>query len=372
MCARELWRWVPAAAGATIMAVAAGACSLGTDLDDAPRGALQLEARDIGIPAWSPDSREIYYLVREGAQVTPFSLFAVDVESTRRRTLVEFTGWNTGGEVVRTQDSGENIYFAFGAPPHGVQYEIRRTTASGGEVGVLATDAGVPWFEVAGGSGHLAYVGPDHDADTLYVVDGAVSEPRVTRRLSGVGRATVIGVAPLGDAVVYQSGSAAFSVQVQDSVSQLIVPQGPDTSWITAQQISPTVRWEGVVPHILVGSFAQTEDGGVAEVHEVSRDGIRGDALAVFPGAVGSPRYMAHSIRGDVAAWVPTEVLGPPDEPTGYVYHLYIHRPMSGSSWRGRRRPQFAGWSSHRTDDPSASYCPGNSTSSPFHRGMPL
>ena len=308
---------------AALVLQAAG-CELLTGPDDNRRGAKLLK-RSVGRPAWATDGGAIYYVSRAGSRVTTFTINALDVASGRFSTLASLTGWNTGGEQVRTTDDPNTVLFAIANEDGSLQYSVYGVSTQGSPIDTVVTNAGWPWFSISSSGNRLVYRGPRHSSDTLQVVTLVDNEPTATVAIPTPGvRPNVLDVSPDGMTIVYGGPEAVYSVALPGGSHHLLLAANAG-SVDSVKVVAPQVVWHGADSHLLVGSSTFAGGNRHVSVHNVSSvDGIS-TLLATLPDAIGAPMNLARSDDGRAwAAWVPVGIVDQNVERTTYRFRLYV------------------------------------------------
>lgn len=311
----------------TVLLITISACDAIFDLDNARPGAESL-ARSVGRPAWSADSRHIYFTDRRGSQVTTFTLKAVDVTNGRVHGLTTVTGWNTGGEQARTSSDPAVVYFAISSSTL-AGYTIYRAPSAGGTAEIVAINAGWPWFVISSSGNRLAFTSQNFLSDSIHIVTLSVTTPPQKRTLRAAApNPNVIALSPDGGAVVYSASGGFYSTDVSMATHRALFRPPRDSLFA----IAPQVMWNGTTPHLLVAGTDTSRTRRAIRVEDVDgSDGAR-TVAGTIPEALMVPWSLARSVDGrSFAAWVPVELVRESVERSTYRFRLYVHTPALGT-----------------------------------------
>jgi hypothetical protein len=312
------------AAGAVVSAavLVLGGCDLVTD---PARTRIGPEARRLsgdypGMPAWSADSRSIYYTLADGRKegMTTFSVNAVDVANGRTRTLARVPGFHISGEQVHASADPSALFVSI---LDGNRIStIHRLQLQTGDVETVTRNAGIG-FLLSGSGNRIAHRLPPPAEDIIWIrgVAGAETGQLLAVRPDGH-YVMPLALSPEGRTLVYRHVDGLFAMPVEGG------PATPLASLIMANAFHDDVWWHGEVPHLL-GTVRTTEGLTVIErnggsgVH-TTRGQIAG-ALAHGPGAA-SPGGRSWAV------WAPMRVAGQIMETP--VYHNVLYAQAPGSS----------------------------------------
>jgi hypothetical protein len=305
-----------AAAAAVLLAV--GGCGLIFDPSDVGRGAQQLSGDYAGLPAWSADSRSVYY-TQAGTllpEPTTFSVIAADAATGRRRTLVSIPGVGMGGEQIRASADPAALFISLFSG--GLRSTIHRLHLATGAVDIVAADA-TREFVLSGSGNRIAYWAWTAGIDSIYVRNVSGSNVAHVASLRPEGASvTPLALSPDGATLVYSQAWQLFATPVHGGAPTNIDPAGVATS--------REVRWDGSTPHLLSAGWTGTAltlyhtDGGTGARRQV---GVIPEAIA----AVG-PYDIAASPDGSTwAAWVPVRQVGQFMEVPVYRRALFVQGP---------------------------------------------
>jgi hypothetical protein len=295
-----------------------GGCDLIFDPSHVGRGARQLSGDYAGLPAWSADSRSVYY-AQAGTllpEPTTFSVIAADAVTGRRRTLASMPGVGMGGEQIRASADAGALFVSLYAG--GLRSTIHRLHLATGAVDIVATDA-APEFVLSGSGNRIAYQARPVGIDSIRVRDvrGSNAAPVASLRPDGAG-VWPMALSPDGAMLVYSQAWQVFTAPVHGGPPTALDPAGIATS--------REVRWNGSTPHLLSAGWTGTAltlhdaDGGTGARRQV---GIIPEAIA----AVG-PYDIAASPDGSMwAAWVPVRQVGQFMEVPVYRRALFVQGP---------------------------------------------
>lgn len=317
-----------------LTAALVGACSLITDLGDRP-GADRLVRGGVPRPAWASEGQAIYYTDRAGSQVTTFTLNVVEAGSGSSRRITSVSGWNTGGEQVRTVADPATVFFSISDTSRS-GYAIYEAPSSGGQADLLATNSGTPWFFAARNGNRLAYPGPGTSSDTIFVLSRTgAGEFAQTAIHVPVDDPIILGVSPDGESIVFSAPGVVYMVPADGGESQLLwtgpESRAPDSTKTFAAQ----VRWNGASPTLLMSAWDVS--GSTRELHIRELDLISGHSIlrASLPDAIHGPIKLAWSEDGRyMAAWVPVSIHRQNVERTTYRQRMYVDTPRTDGMTR--------------------------------------
>ena len=295
-------------------------CELVDFLRNDHPGAKRLARESVGGPAWSPDGKEIFYTIRAGSQVTDFTLKAVKISNSSRRSLVSVQGWNTGGEAVRTTADPSKVFFAI-AGVSGNRYSIYRTTSAGGQATTVTTQAAWPWFEVSRNASRLAFQSPTMESDTIQVMD-LEGIPHNKTPLITDGRPNVLGISPTGNTLAYRSESGIYVASTAGGAPRLLYQTTAHPAEDQTRFVSNDIGWHGESPQVFIASFSENIANQV-QFHRLDGDTGTLFPIGVYDGAVALPQNLTPSSDGSsIAAWVPVKIVGHNQERTVHRFHL--------------------------------------------------
>jgi hypothetical protein len=296
------------------------ACSILTDVEDLP-GARSLGMMS-SMPAWSADSRNVLFSDRENSGITQVSFNAVNVSSGDRRRLVTVRALNHA-EAIRSTSDAASFFASVAHADWSLHLNILRIPSGGGRADTIARNVGLPWFAVSSSGNRVAYSGPDHRADTLYVV--SVPSLETVAIPSAESRAFAVAVSPDGAWVIYDTDRGRFLVAASGGPRQLLWRTPPGFHSVLA----PEVLWQGNVPHLLV-ALADTAGANPVEIFDLN--GITGErtVLATLPNtlpAFGSWTLSRSRDGGSFAVWTSISFQRLNVEQARQRYRLYVHTP---------------------------------------------
>lgn len=334
---------------AAVVCACLGACGVGPSEPDLagfgpaePR--LGVELATIGFPitpAWSADSREVFFL--RGAS-GGYALEAVAIESQElRRVAGPISGMNTGRNAIAVAAGAGMTYFAISRSNGPFADHLFRAPVSGGHPDPVLTDMAWPWVSVSADGRRVAYSRASADGTQAGVTV-------VVRDLeTGTGHIARTGWAPLrapsslspdGEWLVYTSTVDQMfpSVYLFSVASAESVEIWPGTSLREeAVAWSRDVLWEDDTPHLL---FVRRGDGdGRFTLNRL--DGRTGQVtvLGQVPDAEDLPYAVAWSADGRRAAlWTPIETGPWSCSPDGLcigrrVIHWKLYVWTEGQGW---------------------------------------
>ena len=299
-----------------LLATSAASCGIITDIVEDDRAGARLLQRSVLRPAWSADNATIYYTTRSGTLNTTFTLAAVDIDDMDTRQLTSVSGFNTGGEQVRTISDPSVVFFAIAKNGH---YTIYRASAAGGAAEILASDASWPWFLVSANGARIAYRGRDFSSDSVMVRD--VATPATTAGFATPGNPVLLDMSAAGDRVVYGAGGHEYEINTTTGEQRRVLRSIDPTF---ASTVAPQVLWQSGAPYLLVASLPTGEGARSLDISTVNGYTGERSVLGAIPNAINLPFAMAWSKDGQsFAAWVPVEIVGNNMERTIYKFRLY-------------------------------------------------